>query len=242
MKTVTIMRLPALLGIALLMLAMPSVGAPIAGVMNTAGDVRVSNTLIDFLPPVGLSTGDFRLTFTQEGYFVPLANTTGVIKDLSRSTAPAGVSILIPAFMTLNSDPNVRFDLTRIVPGSFPSTDCFAAPAAGQICTPPPDATLGVSPFNLNNTTATSSIVGFTVLGNAVNTITNESTPFIGTFSTQFTDKPFQAVLAIVAQGGSVQASYSANFVMIPEPGTAFAGLGGLLMFGFLARRRFRKG
>ena len=240
MKIVTMMRLPALLGIALLMLAMPSVGAPITGVMNTAGDVRVSNTLIDFLPPVGMSTGDFRLTFTQEGYFVPLANTTGVIKDLSRSTAPAGVSILIPAFMTLNSDANVRFDLTRIIPGSFSAAQCFAAPAAGQTCTPPPDATLGLSPFNLNNTTTTSSVASFSVLGNVVNVSTGESLPFIGTFSTQFTDRPFQAVLATVAGGGSVQASYSANFVVVPEPGTAAAGLGGLLLFGFLARR-FRK-
>jgi PEP-CTERM motif-containing protein len=238
--TVTMKRCPTLIGIALLMLGLPSVsaGAPITGVMNTAGDFRINTSLIDFLPPIGLGTGEFRLTLTQEGFFVPLADTTGDAQDLNRATAPAGLPILILAFLTLDADANVRFDLTQILPGSFSSADCFAPPAAGQTCTPAADA-FGLNPLNLRNTTVSSSTLGLSVAGNAVNIGTGESTPFTGTFSTLITDKPFQDVLAVINGGGSLQASYTASFVVgvVPEPGTAAMGFVGLLLFGFLARR-----
>ena len=85
------------------------------------------------------------------------------------------------------------------------------------------------------NITSSSSSATFLVRGSA-NDISDPSPIdgyFVGTFTTQFTTQPYQTVLATVLGGGTVTASYSANFSVtaIPEPATmSFLGIGLVLI------------
>jgi len=82
-----------------------------------------------------------------------------------------------------------------IPPGINGAAGCAATPpAAGQQCTPPG------SLFNLQNLTATSSIVSWQFSG-----ITNDTPGVVwsGTFTSQFNTQPFQTVLANLAANGS---------------------------------------
>ncbi|MGH9630607.1 MAG: PEP-CTERM sorting domain-containing protein [Bryobacteraceae bacterium] len=213
--------------------------API-GTLNITGSVNVSGTgmdgELDFLP---LDGGDGTFTvdlFTQSGSFVDVAGTTGTIQDLNNTDQPVGTPFNLENFLTFSADPGMSLSLTFIDPGAFTSTDCFAPVSAGQNCTPPG------SQFNLSNVGGPSgtvnSVVSFSVAGLASDA--TGSLPYTGTFSTQFTGIPYQNLLNTVATGGSVQATYSANFVVVPEPGTAtlFLGSGALLLVGGFLRRR----
>jgi hypothetical protein len=126
--------------------------------------------------------------------------------------------------------PGISIELTMLDAGVFGSTDCLVAAAPGQTCTPvfPPPK----SPFNLTNTavgsTASFTIHGIATSGTSVQDVT-------GTYTTQFTGQNYQSILSTIAGGGSVQASYSANFIFgpeqgIPEPSTAYLALGGLVI------------
>jgi hypothetical protein len=216
-----------------------SYAVPITGILNTTGSVAVTTSTIDFLP-VGTGTGDFGIDpFTQTGSFVPLAGTTGTIKDLNLADQPVGTPFTLTDWMLFTANPTITFTLQSIPAGVFGTADCFIAPAAGQSCTPPG------SPFNLSNTSATSSVVSFKTGGLVINTATSEISTFDGTFSTQFTNQNLQQLLATINGGGSVQATYSANFIVsptevIPEPATITLTLAGglLVLAGTLRKRR----
>ena len=211
--------------------------APITGELNIAGDVAVGATSIDWLP-IGGGTGTFAVTASSTGTFSGLAGTTGTSKDLDVSIQPVGVPFSLPNFLLLPS--GISIELTMIDFGVFGSADCGGAPAAGQTCTPsfPPPK----SPFNLINT-GVGSFASFTVHGIA--TSTDLSVPpsnVLGIYTTQFAGRTYQNLLSMIARGGKVSASYSANFVVeqqIPEPSTMYLGLGGFAMAaaGVLRRR-----
>lgn len=211
---------------------------PISGELDITGDVAVGATTIDWLP-VGGGTGTFTVTASSTGTFSGLVGATGTAKDLDVTAQPVGVPISLPNFLVLPG--GISFELTMIDPGVFGSADCTAAPAAGQNCTPLFPAPK--SPFNLTNT-AVGSTASFTVRGIA--TMGGVSAPFsgvVGTYTTQFTGQNYQSLLATIAGGGTVAASYSANFIVeqVPEPSTMYLGLGGFAMAaaGFLRRRLF---
>jgi len=217
--------------------------APITGTLNIGGSAAVTLTTIDFLPP-GALPGDFAVDpFTQVGGFVYLAGTAGKVTDLDSAVYPTGVPILVSNWMTFLADPTLQFDLTLIKPGDYTAVQCGTLPAVGgQNCTIPG------SPFNLSNSGVVgnvSSTVTFGVSGVVRNTVTLETSKFDGTFSTQFVGVPYQSLLSILNGGGSVAATYSANFAVsaipeVPEPATfALSGLGllGLAMLG----RRFSR-
>jgi hypothetical protein len=135
------------------------------------------------------------------------------------------------------SVPGLSFRLEFIEPGVFTSDACMDAAAGGQTCTP-----FVGSPFNLVNTTAGSSTVSLVVRGTAFDA--TGGGPFIGVFTSQFSNLSFQDMLTTLADEDSVNASYSANFNVVPEPGTGSMMLGGVLMlvaFTFLARNRRRR-
>jgi hypothetical protein len=218
-----------------------ALAVPVTGELNIAGSVAVSGTLIDWLPS-GTGVGTFSVDpFTQSGSFGALAGTTGSSRDLNSGTDPVGVPynpgpvFTVPAFLTFAADPNILFHLQYIFPGVYSSADCGLAAAAGQTCTP-----FAGSPFNLSNTTATSSTATFQVSGVIQNTATNEFSNFTGTYSTQFVNQNFQQLLAIIGAGGSVQATYSANFIatVVPEPATIWLTLGSLGALAFVRRKR----
>ena len=233
-------RLPVLasaVGFAALSLS----AAPISGTVNISGSVAVGETFIDFQPPVGPPNGAFVVSNTgNTGSFAGLSNTTGLILDLNDAVEPPGQSFpTLKGFVTFAAAPNISLDLTEIDPGAFSSANCFASPAAGQTCTPAATGNGFASPFNLTNTSATTSTAAITVRGNAVNTATGESSPFIGIFTTQFT-VPYQTLLAEVTTG-QVATSYSTTFAAttVPEPMTPILLGSGLIALGAL--RRFRR-
>lgn len=203
--------------------------API-GILNFMGDVSVGMTTIAFTSGMGANT--FEISSTQEGAFVGLEGDTGNIMDLDSSVQPVGVPFTFANFMTFPTAPGLSFQLEFIEPGVFSSATCGGPAVAGQTCTPFPS-----SPFNLTNVTPTSSTVSFVVRGTAFDS--TGGAPFIGVFTSQFSDQNFQGLLADLETAGSVDASYSANFTTVPEPGTLSMVLGALTMVAFtLARRR----
>lgn len=217
-------------------LSVPAQATIITGELNIIGAVRVDSDDIDFLPAGGGDGQFIADPFTQEGYVVPAAGTLGRIKDLNVAFAPVGMPFVLPDFITLSALPGFSMTLEFFDPGVFSSALCGAPAAAGQSCTPPG------SPFNLANATARSSTISFSVRGTATDGSGDPPSPFLGTFTTQFSNRNYQEVLAIIAGGNSVGASFSANFVFtaIPEPSTiALVLLGGVAIFAG-SRRRLR--
>lgn len=212
----------------------------ISGDLNITGSARVSANKIDFLPAGG-SDGFFTVDlFTQTGFFTGLAGTTGHSKDLSQPGQPIGTPFLPANFLTFTSAPTLKFMLTEIDFGSSGTALCSAPAAAGQSCTP------AASEFNFLNTTKTSSILGFSLQGTVTDGSGSPVSNFVGTYSTQFTHQNYQQILSELGKGKTVQASYSANFVVsspVPEPGTAYLGLAGiaLLSGARLYRRWFHR-
>jgi hypothetical protein len=224
---------------ALVMSSSLSYATPITGILNTTGSISVSSTAIDFLP-TGTGVGNFGVDpFTQTGSFSTVAGTSGTIKDLNLVAEPVGVPFTLTDWMVFSSNPNITFTLNLIPGGVFTPAGCTGPAAAGQNCTPPG------SPFNLTNTSSTSSVASFKTDGTVTNRATSEVSSFDGTFSTQFTNQSLQQLLATVNGGGSVSATYSANFVVtgasvIPEPATITLTIAGvvLILAGTLRKRR----
>jgi hypothetical protein len=211
--------------------------APITGTVNISGSVAVGGTFIDFQPPVGPPSGTFAVSNTgNSGSFAGLSNTAGTILDIATMSGP------LTGFLTFASAPNIRLDLTSVDPGSFTSTDCFAAPAAGQTCTPGAPFPQP-NPFNLSNGSASLSVASITFHGTAVNTTTGETSSFIGVFSSQFT-VPYQTLLSDIAAGGSISTSYSASITAtsttVPEPATMILLGSGLIGIFVMGRKRTR--
>jgi MYXO-CTERM domain-containing protein len=74
--------------------------------------------------------------------------------------------------------------------------------------------------------------------GNAVNTVTGETSPFTGVFTMQFAGHPYQDIAAGWAAGLPASGSFSATITVVPEPGMlGLAGAAGLLA---LRRRTHR--
>jgi hypothetical protein len=88
-------------------------------------------------------------------------------------------------------------------------------------------------------------VVSFKTGGTVLNTATAQVSNFDGTFSTQFTNQNLQQLLATINGGGSVSATYSANFIVsspqaVPEPATITFMLGGLALIAAGAVRKRR--
>jgi hypothetical protein len=237
-KLPSVLRALLLVGV-LGLLTLPAGATIITGELNIIGGVRVDADEIDFLPLNGGTGAIIADPFTQEGYFTAVAGQPGTIKDLNVTTQPVGVPFSLPDFITFAGLPGFTMTLEFIDPGSFSSADCGAPPAAGQTCTP--ILPVGVSPYNLSNLTADSSSVSFNVRGFATDGSGDPVSPFVGTFTTQFSDQSLQELLATIEGGGSIDAAFSANFTFtpIPEPSTiAMVLIGGVAVVLGARRRR----
>lgn len=218
----------------LALMSLSAHAAPLTGTLDISGAVSVGATTISWLNLPG--GGQFTVDPSSTGSFAAFIGDNGNAKNLDVTVQPVGTPFMLPAFLTL---PGITFNLTFIDPGVFSSAACFAPPAPGQTCTPPLPPPM--SPFNLTNT-ATGSTVSLSVRG-TVQATGGPVQNFTGVYTTQFVGTPYQSLLAAISGGGTVDASYSANFTAeiapaIPEPGTVFLMLGGLLLVAGTLRKK----
>jgi len=254
------MRIPKLSRVALFLgfLMLATVIAPsafatsITGTLDITGGISLTSTGIDFLPAGGGTGTVLADAFSNTGTFAvlnsgnPTAEQSGTIYDLSYS------STLPTIFLTgFSSAPDVTLDLDSVNPGVFGASACFAAPAAGQICSPP------LSPLNFVNVpagTGLDTLLSISFAGTAVDTSTGDTSPFTGTLSAQFAGS-YQTLLADIASSTPVSSSFSATIVVdgsdggsggttLPEPGSAamlIAGLAGLALLAPFCGLRLRR-
>ena len=174
--------------------------------------------------------------------------TGNFIKDLTGGPVVGNLSNPIGEFMTFAN--GIKFDLTRILPGTGLAGGCVAASleAPGYTCTPVGSPfTLQNSPLGTNGKVNSASVffnvelLGYTGLSSTGNS------NYTGAFSTQTADMNIAQILsAISIPGGSVVASYSANFNgtpnnPIPEPatlGTLGIGLAAIVLGGIRRKAR----
>ena len=216
------------------------------GTLNISGNVVISapsgNGRIDF-GSTGVGNSGAYLIGTSTGDFAVLAGTGGTEKNIENPPYVTNTAVITPLFISFSAAPNISFTLAMLLGGTQGVAGCLATtPAPGQNCTPAPPVANALSPFNLSNTSATTSTASFTVIGTEVDSLTGTSTPIVGVYSAQFT-VPFQTLLNTVNGGGTVNTTYSASFTptAVPEPGSALivaCGIG-LLAFGTQFRRFF---
>ena len=168
--------------------------AAISGELDLqSGGISLSSTGIDFT------------NVSSTGIFSGLNGTAITTADLT-SGAPAN-----PTFITFDAAPAFSIASLTVSPGVFSAANCGAAPAPGQTCTPPG------SPLNLvNNSYINGSPSGvtasFTVQGTFLSP-TGAPTPITGVYTLQFADTNYQTLLATLAAGGTVNTTYSAEFL-----------------------------
>jgi hypothetical protein len=251
-------------GMGLILPAM-SLAAPINGDLSIGGSsASVAATFLNFvcsgnpgLPnPCPADYGNFVVTEPTDGSFDPYSGSSGFIHSLNQTIAPLNAPFTLTDFLVFTTDlgaDNITLDLTDILLGTQSSAACFAAPAAGQNCTPIIPM-LGTSPFNLQNTSVFTnpdgtirgtSTASFTVSGIARRQ-SGETSPFVGIFTAQFA-QVYQSYLPIIAAGGAVTNAYSATFsatfvdTPIPEPGTTALMLSGLLLVASAGLRKYNR-
>jgi hypothetical protein len=231
-----------------LLMPQASYAIPVTGTLNLGGgvDVELDGTVstIDF-DPEDTGEGNFIVFPNSDGDFAGLLATPGDILDLNDTDHPTG-DVLNVEFLSFAAAPDIQFNLISILPGEFGNTDCGAAPAAGQICTPGSPSG-GMSPFEFVNLSPTSSVVSFQVQAEAVRISTGEITPYTGSFSATFNDQNFQSVLQSFFETGEVATGFDAEFTpgfVIPEPstmnlliGALFVGVGAVTRKKFLGRK-----
>ncbi len=230
--------------LAVLGFAFPASATPIVGQLNIAGGVRVSATLIDWLPAGG-GTGTFATTDPGTGYFSTIFNPvpppfyTGTALDLSIAT-PLPLPNFLNTFLT--PDPrysDLSFTLTQVVVPSLPV--CNGSETVGQSC-----VAFAGSPLILTRT-STGTSVEFDVFGRFIDPtegLDSGANLASGVYSAQVSGStPNELRLALTGAnfGKFIGASYSAQFTATPEP-VSMTLLGtGLLGVGFRVRR-MRKG
>jgi len=216
----------------------------ITGVLNITGTANISLGAVSFVD------NDFLINSpaaSQQGGFMALQGTTGDIDNIANPpevTTPPGSFPPVADFMTFNAAPNISFTFTVLKAGIDGSAGCAnPIPATGQVCTPDlPDQ----SPFNLQNTSTSTSTASFTIDGlEADSTNPGVFIPVVGTFTTPFTTMNFQQLLSDVEAGDTITTPFSAQFAVngTPEPSSLLElmmGIG-LVGIGLVYRKKLKR-
>jgi hypothetical protein len=202
--------------IAMVSVPMAARASLITGVLNVTGTVNIS------LGDIAFENGEFNINSpasAQQGGFMALAGTTGTIDDITNPPDATGTVLSEPDFITFAAAPNITITLTFLFPGIDGAAGCAdPVPASGQLCTPNVPSQ---SPYNLQNTSNTTSTASFNIVGTEVDSITHQTIGITGTFSQPFTALTFQELDADVEGGQTVTTPFSAQFETVaatPEP------------------------
>lgn len=188
-----------------------------------ATDLGLPGVVLDFQPRVVAratgNTGTFASLNRGAG-----AGVSGSIADLLVGRGPQHID----NFLVLGG---YRFDLESLPSGPFGQSQCYVAPAPGQLCTPyqselgKPLPTDPLSPFYLANlpsgdpSAPITSVVAFNLIG----TVTGPggvTSSFFGTISSVFAGLSFQEVLGGLEGAGMIEQALPG----ITFTGTFFAG------------------
>jgi len=213
--------------------------ALLLGAFHATSGVTVTLANINF----GTNSGPFVIG-TQPGDatggFAPLEGTGGTILNIDSPPYTVNTFVATPDFMTFTAAPNITFTLTELLAGVEGAGQCnltVAQAQGGQNCTP---NTPALSPYNLTNTSASTSVASFNVIGVEVDSLTGTQIGFTGVVSSTFNES-YEQLLADVTAGTAVTTTASLSFSTVPEPGTGISlalgafSIAGLIGFG---RRR----
>lgn len=224
--------------------------APIYGAFSIGGSMTVTENAITWVDFSNLPNLYVIGPPAPTGAFSAVAlSSEGAIQDLVLSSEPVGTTFDDPGWLTLPApDADLSITLTYIAPGTDGQTDCSAAPAPGQTCTPL-DGAGTPGPFNLVNGplvngVVTTSSASFTFVGIVTDGVPADNTQITGQFSVNF-GTPYQTVLTTLATGPgfSVTNTYSGTFTAVPEPSGVLMALGAFMVgAALLAKRKIAKG
>ena len=250
----TTMRIALVLGVTGLMGVSALQATPITGrlIINGTSLTGVDLNTVDFNysgsgPTNPNSVGTFGVGFGSTLTFATLVGTVGGVKSFTRSAIPVGAPVNFDDFITFAAAPNIDIIMTELVPGSFGSAQCGAPAAAGQTCTPVIPGGSAIEFSNSSNGNGgLNAHAQFNVDVNAKNTATGEISTGVGTFSADFSNTSYQALLATIGSGGVVTSGehgdFTITFNQVPEPATTALVLGGfLLLLGKVGMRRFNR-
>jgi len=214
-------------------------GAPTGGCGSTSGNIAVAS-----------STGTFASLNGDFGYIKDISEAGQPIQNVPFATLANFITFVTGANVPL---PNITVDLTQLPEG----TDTQSATCAGiNHCTPTNAAFVnannpgGVSGFNLDfNAAANSTTASFTFFGIVHDNVPGDSpntATFVGTFAEPVPNSTPQSLLAIIANGGTINQAYGETGTLtiqtVPEPATTALVLGGvLLLLGKVGMRRFNR-
>jgi hypothetical protein len=221
--------------------------AALSGSFNINGSVTVTATTITWTSTAGAAGMTTIAANGLTGSFVGLGNTDVPITNLDQTVEPVDTMFTPITFISLAGVglPDLMIDF--IPPGGFPGTDCTAAPAPSQVCTPTGITPGGTaSPFQFTNGTGPN--FGSTGAISFDGVTSDGLSSWNGILTAQF-GVPFQDVLAAFLPGGSgsVQNTYSATLTVtatpaVPEPSTLVFALGTLLiLFGVRRKANSRR-
>lgn len=137
--------------------------------------------------------------------------------------------------------------MTELLPGIDSFADCTnPTPAPGQTCTP---NIPGGSPFNLQNTTSSSSTLSFTFIGIAHDVAEpGVNSNVLGLFSSTFSNDNLQQIVGALGTGGTLVTSNSGTITAtlipsnpVPEPGSLSMILLGLMAGCAAGRKKLHK-
>jgi hypothetical protein len=213
----------------------------ITGVLNFTGEANISSSIAT--PGSVVFTGNAFSIVPSTGGFAALDGTTGTIQPITNPPDAVDVPLDQP-LMTFAIAPNITITLTELYAGIDGEAGCVDPVAtAGQVCTPAPPISTDVSPYNLQNTSATTSSASFNIVGVEHDSLTDTNIGVVGSFSDPSVDMSYQGILGVIEGGGTFTTPFSAQISTTPEPATLtelMMGFG-LVGIGLVYRKKLRR-